>query len=158
MLPNKSQSSILKGIWFVHHEGNNTIRIHGTNTGREKIYLNDKIVSEQTNLSKISKHSFEDKSGNSYKVNFHCLSIFKGEQECTIIINNKLAKTFKTKFVRGSNNLLIHLLIVVVSTIIFTLGKIYLELPEYSLYIFIILVLIIHFRIKKPSKIEITEI
>lgn len=41
-----------------------------TVTGKEKIYLNKLLVSEQRSFSRENTHQFEDDGGNSYKVKF----------------------------------------------------------------------------------------
>ena len=46
-------ASLTKGIWFVHNDGINTIKIYGSNTGNEKIYLNDNLISDKRNMSPL---------------------------------------------------------------------------------------------------------
>jgi hypothetical protein len=47
-LPEKSEASTSSGIWFVWNDGNNTIRVWSSAiNGKEKIYLNDKLISEK---------------------------------------------------------------------------------------------------------------
>jgi len=82
MLPNTSQASPTKGIWFVHNDGINTIRFFGSTIGKEKIFLNEELVSEHRSMKLKSAHKFEDKNGNTYDIKISTTSLLKGEMEC----------------------------------------------------------------------------
>ena len=111
ILADKSQTSLTKGIWFVHNDGINTIKVFGSNTGKEKIYFNEELVSEERNINLKSEHRFQDKHENSYDVKFLTTNLIKGEMDCLIHRNDELIKTFKTSFRKGKNFTIKRLLI-----------------------------------------------
>jgi len=156
-LPEKTQSSLTKGLWFVHNDGLNTIKIFGSTTGKEKVYLNEELVSERRSLKLKSEHHFQDKEKNEYEVKFNTINLIKGEMDCLIIKNNEVVKSFKTTFNRGKNFTLKRFLILIVSCFIFALLKVYFEWPKFTFYIFLGLLLIIQFKTFDPGKITVNE-
>jgi len=156
-LPDKSEASLLKGVWFVHDDGDNIIRIHGSSTAKERIYLNESLVFEKRSLALKSEHNIKDDFGNSYIIELFCTNVLKGEMTCAIIKNGKVIKSFHTEYVWGQNNYIIRLLLLMGLTAAFTIAMKYLQLPEYFFYLFISTVLFVHFLTRKKDQIEIIE-
>lgn len=157
MLPEKSQTSLTKGLWFVHDDEVNSIKIFGSNTGKEKIYLNEELVSEQRNVNLKSEHQFQDKQGNIYEVKFITTNLVKGEMDCLIYKNKERIKSFKTSFRRGKFFTLKEFLILILSSVTFAILNVSLNWPDFALYIFITTLLIIHFANYNPGEIIIEE-
>ncbi|AXG72058.1 hypothetical protein KORDIASMS9_04320 [Kordia sp. SMS9] len=157
MLPTTSQGSIAKGIWLVHNDGVNTIRFFGSNTGKEKVFLNEELVSERRNLKLQSVHEFQDDRGNNYEIRFTTTSIFKGSMLCSIYKNTELIKNFTTSFRRGKNFTLLRFLILILVSIAYTIISVKLKLPEYVFFIFLFVLFTIHFSTRKPTEIIIEE-
>lgn len=157
MLPEKSQTSITKGIWFVHKDKFNTVKIFGSNTGKEMIYLNDELVSEQRNINLKSEHNFDDKNNNKYNIQFITTNLMKGEMDCLIHRNNEEIKSFKTSFRRDKNFTINRFLILILSSVAFAFLSKHFELPDFAFYIFLAAILGIHFVTRDPGEILITE-
>jgi len=91
-LPETSQASIRKGFWFVFKDGETTIRIWGASlSGKEKIYVNDALVSESRSQKRNSEHQFKIVN-DQYKLTINVLSMLKGPIECKLYKNGVLLK------------------------------------------------------------------
>lgn len=102
MIPEKTQTDIKKGNWLIHEDEDNIVQVWGSNlNGKEKVYLNDVLVSEKRNLKLKGNHTFNDNKGNNYEVKIKTESITKGVVSVEIIKNDTSLKTFTTHFVRG---------------------------------------------------------
>lgn len=76
-LPNKSLISIVKGCWFIFHEGDKKILAGGSPlTGKEWVYVNGVLVSEKQSFKITSKHVFQI-GGRSHEIEFHIPELFK---------------------------------------------------------------------------------
>lgn len=158
MIPEKSQASILEGMWFIYEDGTNIIKIWSSSiNGKEKVFLNNELVSDQRSFKMKSDHFFKDNNGIDYKVSFITTSIMKGKLECVIFRNIEKVKTFKLKYVQGKNYYLKRFFILVLVTIIFAIVKIQLNLPEISFFIFLTIVLVVHFRTRDNGDLVIEE-
>jgi hypothetical protein len=157
MLPEKSRASFKDGIWFVFHDGINSLKIYGSSLGKEKVFLNEVLVSEQRNLNLNSEHSFSDKTGNVYNVVFETTKLMNGEMECRVLRNGEKVKVFRTKIEKGKNLSARRLVIVAVFSVAFALFSKHMNLPGYALYLFFLVVLIVHFITRQPSRIIILE-
>ncbi len=99
MIPDKSIGSFSKGIWFVHKDGEQIIHVWGSFfTGKEKIFLNSKLVSEQRSLKMTSGHVFKSENGAVYEVEFSIQSLLKGSPKCVIKKENVILKTYRARF------------------------------------------------------------
>ncbi|QLG89295.1 hypothetical protein HQ393_14155 [Chitinibacter bivalviorum] len=114
LLPTTSETSLERGSWFVFQIRNNTIRAWCSHkSGLERIYLNEKIISERRGLKRISEHIFnlEDHEIN---VTFKVISIFQGTLECTLYEDGRLIKSYLVRCVGAKpfswKNLLLGLL------------------------------------------------
>jgi hypothetical protein len=97
-LPSGSTGSFTKGLWFLHIDGNNEIKAWGSCiNGKEEVYLNDSLVSENRNIHFKNEHTFNDKE-DQYKVKFIVTNMMKGELECQFYKNNLLLKAYKSEF------------------------------------------------------------
>ena len=101
-LPKVSQGSISKGIWFVYNDEVNSIKVWGACfSGKEKVYLNEKPVSEKRNLKMKSEHAFVDVHGNNYEVKVLTTNIRKGIIECHFYKNGEIQKRYECRFTFG---------------------------------------------------------
>lgn len=157
MLPDKSQASLRKGIWFVHTEDLNSIKIFGSNFGKEQIYLNEKLVSENRSFKLKSEHQFKDENGNRYEIKFITSNALKGKMECQILKNGEKIKSFFTTYRKGKNFSLLRIAIFILLSAGFGFVKALLKLPPFSFFIFLSFILIIHFYTRDPGEIIIEE-
>jgi len=121
-LPTYSQFSISKGVYFVYKDNDNTIVCWGsTFSGKEKVFLNSKLVVENQTNEHTSKHILEDQKDNKYKVSY--LTSFKHSLiQCQIHKNGDLVKTFmcrpKSKKLFDVKKFAMFALVVVALTVI----------------------------------------
>jgi hypothetical protein len=155
MLPEKSVISIKNGAWFVHQDSLNSIKINCSNLGKEKIYLNDRLISEQRSLKTKREYNFEDLSGNKYQIKFDAANVLKG-MECYILREGELIKVFRTRYLSGKDHDK-RSLIIYLPIIIFTFLIEYFNLSRFFNIPSILLVVIIYYMIKKPGKMVIEE-
>lgn len=158
MIPDKSEASIKNGNWYIHHDGTNLIQIWGSNlNGKEKVFLNNELVSEQIGLKMQSSHNFTDKAGQQYQVTFNTESLRKGNIQCSIIKEGETLKTFKTKYIKGKNLTINRLLILILASAIFGVMASIFKLSDFIFYIFLAIVLVFHFMTRDYGKIIIEE-
>ena len=160
MIPENTQANLKEGNWLIHKDGINVIQVWGSNfNGKEKVFLNNELVSEGRNrLKKESVHHFQDKNGDQYEVKFETISISKGVMECAIKKENNILKVFKTTYVKGKNSvfrifipILAGGLLVYTATIDLPLGVILI------LYIGLIALFIYQFKTRDPGEMVIEE-
>ncbi len=157
MLPEKSQTSLTKGVWIVHKDGLNTIKIFGSNTGKEEVYLNDVLVSEKRTIKLQNTHQFSDVQGNKYEITFIVTNLIKGELTCQIHKNTEQLKSFNVCYRRGKKFTIKRFLIVILSSVFFSTLSAYFELPKYVFFIFLGTILILHLATRDKGKIIIEE-
>ena len=155
MLPDKSTISIKNGAWFIHHDGKNSIKIYCSNLCKEKVYLNEKLISEKRSLKTNNKHLFEDENKVNYRVEFGAANLQKG-MECYIYREEELIKVFRTRLISDTENTkrdpILYLPMFISALVI--------ELFEFSRFYYLIpfaLLLIFHYRKNKIGKMVIEE-
>lgn len=75
-LPKASEAPFKSGIWLVCHDGNNVIRLYGSmKSGKEKVYINDTLISEQRNFKFEKTDSFKAENGVNYSLKFKFLNM-----------------------------------------------------------------------------------
>lgn len=154
MIPDQSQASIKGGNWFIYKDGENIIQVWGSNlNGKEKVFLNHQLVSEQRSMKMQSLHNFKDESGQNYEVQFISENLLKGGLTCVIKKENVALKTFKTKYIKGKNLSLKRFLILIAVSAVFGLVMSKYELPDFTLIIFVVFALIVHFKTRDGGKI-----
>ncbi len=100
-IPSESATSIKEGLWFVHSDGVNTIKAWGSFTnGKEEVYFNDKLASENKNRQFKNEHTFSYE-GDLFKVNFKMTNMMKGHLECRFYKNDTLLKAYKYEHISG---------------------------------------------------------
>jgi hypothetical protein len=158
MIPNKSEASLKNGNWFIHNDGVNIIQVWGSNlNGKEKVYINSELVSEQRSIKMQSGHQFTDKNGNNYEVIFETESLLKGRLKCVLKNNDTILRTFKTEYLKGKNFTLKRFLpIILVSALFGVLKSIY-NLSDLTFILFLIMVLVVHFVTRNKGEIIIKE-
>jgi hypothetical protein len=158
MIPDKSEASINKGNWFIHHDGINIIQIWGSNlNGKEKVFLNNELVSEQRSIKMQNIHNFTDKNGKNYEVIFETESLMKGCLKCILKRDDHILRTFKTEYKKGKNLTLKRFsIIILVSAIFGVLQGIY-ALSDLTFKLFLAALLIISFVTRNKGEIKIKE-
>lgn len=63
-------------------------------SGNEKVFIDDKLTSEQRNFTRRSVHTFM-LDGNSYEIEFNTVSLLTGELHCSLIKDGVHVKTLK---------------------------------------------------------------
>ncbi len=95
-IPKANSVSLLSGIRFVFFENENNIAIIGSAfSGKESVYFNGQVVSEKRNLKKNSKHQFTI-NNDEYEIEFTVPEIMKGKIECSLYINGRVIKRYRT--------------------------------------------------------------
>lgn len=155
----ESQGSIFKGIWFVFNDNENTIKVWGSGTsGKEKVYLNDKLVSEKRNLKMNSQHTFSDSNQTNYVVKTINTNIMKGVLECQLYKNGEVLKKYECRFdLKGFANAKSLLTLIggaMIIGVLMGLGYI----TELTMFILLIILVTFNFIVFKPKKFLIQEI
>ncbi|MBT3363606.1 MAG: hypothetical protein HN929_06365 [Chloroflexi bacterium] len=118
-LPETSYIGVWKGQWFVFHDEERTIRIHNSGFDKERVYVNEELVSEARNLKRHSEHAF--RIGNDeYKIAINILSIRKGPAECILYKDGILLKKCTARVEKRRNTKAL-ILITITSALLATL-------------------------------------
>jgi len=158
MIPDKSEASIKNGNWFIHNDEMNTIQIWGSNiNGKEKVFLNNELVSEQRSMKMQNSHNFQDENGQRYEVKFVTENMWKGILKCTIKKEDTVLKVFKTKYINGKNFTLKNFLILIVTSALWGFVMATYNLSFSTVIIFLLFVLIIYFKTRDNGEILIEE-
>ncbi|MEC8225559.1 MAG: hypothetical protein VX010_05350, partial [Pseudomonadota bacterium] len=92
MMKNDVLNSHKLGYKFYFQDGDNQIACFGhIMSGKEKIYVNDELVSEKRSFGFKSHHDF-NYQGNAYAVDFAMQNILTGKLECSFYKTGKLVK------------------------------------------------------------------
>ena len=159
MIPAKSTTSIKEGNWYIYHDGGNVIQVWSSNlSGKEKVYLNNELVSEKRSMKMQSMHHFTDKDGQDYEVRFITQSLLKGLLDCEIRKEDQLLKIFKTRYVRGRNFTLKRFLILMLISILFGWIKAVYQFPDFTIIIVILLVMILHLMTREKGEMVIEDL
>lgn len=82
-LPENSSASLSKGMWYVFHDGHNTIRAWGSGwTGLERVYFNDQILANCKHLKRVEQFAFE-RDGHRYRVECSNNNLQKWQVQCS---------------------------------------------------------------------------
>ena len=106
-IPSESTVSLKEGVWLIHNDGINTIQYWASLiNGKEKIYLNDKLIHDTRNLKRNKVHYFTDDNKNEYEIMVSMKSMTKGILEFEFKQNGSLIKEYemsyeKTVFEKG---------------------------------------------------------
>ncbi len=98
-LPFRSSASYTKGLWFVHEDEQVIVRVWAsTMSGKERIYINNDLVSEKsTGLKFISVHRVEY-GKDQYEIELALIDFQRYDVECNIYCNGHLLKSFACAF------------------------------------------------------------
>jgi len=158
MIPDKSEASIKDGTWFIHSDEINKIQVWGSNlTGKEKVFLNNELVSEERSMKMQNSHKFKDKNGHNYEVKIEAGSLLNGEIICELRRDNTILRIFKTRYLKGKNSTLKRFLIIIFASAVFGVLSSIFELSDLTFFIFLALVLIIDFATRNKGEIIIEE-
>lgn len=144
----KNKIEILKGFTFQFAEEEHNIEVWGSSvSGKEKVFVNGKLVSECRSLKTDSNHNFTI-GDNKYSVNFNTVNIYKGPLVCTLLKNGKVYKRQKllyNKVKRFSKQYFINMIKLMILGVFYGILLGYLDLSKSYLYIsfgvFILIVL-----------------
>ena len=135
-----------KGIWFVHKDNSNTIKLFGSCfNGKEKVYFNNELVSECRTYKKKSKHLFKDSEGNQYEVRLDTTSMMRAEMDCTILKNDEKLKSFSTYYHRNVTGFIVRFIIMIAASVIFSIASVHYGWPKYAFFIFLGVSFILYF-------------
>lgn len=158
MIPDKSEASLKNGNWLIHNDGFNLIQVWGSNVnGKEKVYLNNELVSEQRSIKMQSRHNFTDKSGRNYEVIFETGNLLRGSLKCILKRDDSILRTFKTEYLKGKNFTLKRFLIIILASVIFGVLKSIFTLSDFTFYIFLATILMFNFISRDKGEIKIEE-
>ena len=88
-----------KGLWFVHQEEDVIIRVWGsTMSGKERVYINDDMVSEKTVVTKFVSIHRCSYAGSNYEVEFRLRTSSDYQYECNIYRDGHLLKSFMSGY------------------------------------------------------------
>ncbi len=159
MIPVKSEASIKKGNWFIYYDGINVIQVWGSNlNGKEKVFLNNQLVSEKRSVKMQSSHDFTDKNGNHYEVIIEVQSLLQGSIRCILKRDNHILRTFKTEFIKGKIFTFKRFSLVVVASVIFGVLQGIYALSNLNFIIFILAIVMISFVFASKGEIKIEEV
>ena len=157
MLPENSQASLKEGIWLVYQDGDNIIKFWGSGmSGKEKVYLNDILVSEKRSMKMISEHHFSI-NNKKYKITCKTISFMNGTLLCNFYRDDQLIKSFNTKIHYTRYQSIFRILILMLATVLFVIVKNYYDLNYYSFIVFILAIAVINFVLLQKGKIIIEE-
>lgn len=159
MIPEKSEASIKKGNWFIHKDGDNTIQVWSSNVhGKEKVFLNNNLVSEHRSIKMKSAHQFQSADGANYEVRFRMESLSNGSLECVMERDGTRIKTFKTKYIKGKNFSLKRAFVLLLACIGYsTLGLMF-DIPDFFSVVFVAILMLAHFLTRDHGEFLIEEI
>jgi len=128
------------GLCFVFKIDDITVKAKGSLlSGKEFIYINEELVSEQKSLNKVSKHKFE-KDGKEYEVIFYMPSVMRGRLECMLFQDGQLIEK-KIKQVRTKHKSMRFAILLLISSVAFLVTVQY-ELPMWLMVSFIGVVIV----------------
>jgi len=91
----KNDVAYRDGFHFYYQYQDHTIHAFGSAvTGKEIVYLDDKIVAEKRSFGRKSCLSFEINT-KSFEIEFNMVNLFTGELHCSLIQEGVHVKTFK---------------------------------------------------------------
>ncbi len=128
------------GLCFVFKIDDITVKAKGSLlSGKEFIYINEELVSEQKSLNKVSKHKFE-KHGKQYEVIFYMPSVMRGRLECMLFQDGQLIEK-KIKQVQSKHKSIRAAIFLLICSVSFLVTMKY-NLPMWLMVSFIALVFV----------------
>lgn len=156
-IPSESTGSISKGLWFICKDGNNTLKAWGSCfNGKERVYLNDQLVSETQSIISCKEHTFKD-NDDLYKVSLTVDRKSKALVECRFYRNNELLKTLKSEFVKGRILTWKKLSVIILVSVFYGAAAGLFKFPTAYFYFFLVLV-IFCFLLTTSLHVKISEI
>ncbi len=157
MIPSQTQADLKNGIWMIHQDGENVIQIWCSNwNGKEKVYLNGELKSDQRNLKSQNDVDFVDDSGQKYLVKIEA-QVRKRLIFCTILKDQKEIKSYKIKYYLGKKLVTQKLIAILVFGGTFGVIQAMYKLPKYSHWVFIAIFVAVLMLIRPKTQFDITE-
>ena len=133
-IPTTSQASTFKGFWFIFRDGDTIIAAHGSSwSGRERLFINNELISEQRTYRKRSIHPFifaEDL----YEVVFEVpRQIFWLELKCSLSKNGICIGRFKMGYKLG--HIIVKFIFFVLGEVIILAVALFLNIPVWLFFI-----------------------
>jgi len=131
----KPESSFRKGLTFRCLDGDNEIRVWTSSfSGMEKVYLNNKLISEARSFKLSKTQEFSDELGNNYSVEIKMESMRKPILHCIFRKNEQTLKTVIAKYVAGKNftptRVILLVSLIFISSLILNLAIRIYRIPE----------------------------
>lgn len=96
-LPDNSCASLSKGMWYVFHDGQNTIRAWGPGwSGLERIYFNDHMLTSPRQRRRVEQFVFEQ-DGHRYRVECSNSERHKWQVHCSFWKDDQPVCTLKCR-------------------------------------------------------------
>lgn len=157
-LPEISEASISKGMWFVWNDGSNIVRVWGSGiSGKEKIYLNDTLVSERRMLKTNSEYEFEDSNRNLYGVSINVANL-QGKVECQFKKNGEVKKKIVFKYQFGSIFTLKNMVLLLSGFVLIFILAFFLKLTETVVFVLILVLFGLVYSISNKKQYLIEDI
>jgi hypothetical protein len=117
-LPQTSTWTVKGGLWFIFSHEGNTIRVWGSSlTGKERIYVEDRVVAERRNFKRHGQIDFTIGHKN-YAVIFNVVSMGKGQLECILSCGGVPVDAYFAKWVyKPYGKLLLVLIVACIATV-----------------------------------------
>ncbi len=111
MIINESvEISVQKGMFFRFKDGDIEILYKCSSfSGKERVEVNGRLISEAKNFKKHSMHSFTV-DGVKYSLQLLAKNLLQGDMECSLNKNGSLFQAYKLKYVKSSKSFWIRAL------------------------------------------------
>ena len=143
-LQEHSGGGIIKGVWFIFQEEGHTIKVWVSSfSGKEKVYLNNELVSDKRSVGLKSEHDFMI-DGVNYSVHFEVKNLIKGKLLCSLVKNKIIIKKLQSKSRKTTFNIYFTLIIIFIFIAYAVLGM-YIETSRNMLLMILIPVIFAKF-------------
>lgn len=155
-LPLQSKADFRDGIWFVFPLHEHIVRGWGSRSGLERVYVDDRVVSEHRSFGRTSVHAFTVGTERC-ELRFVTQSYFKGPLECTLSCAGKPVAAFCARYSSPPFSVT-HLALALVLGGFTGWAVSYLKWPPWTVWPALGLVLLVLQRTRKRVTILIEEI
>ena len=150
-LPNTSGGSLSEGVWFVFPHGARTIRAWGSSvTGMERIYVDEKAVSEHRSARRISRHEF-DVDGEPHSITFNTKGALRMELQCTLAKRDIPVKAYAVTFDRKTVTSPGRMILSIVAGLLVGAAYAYFRLPLWAAVGLFALILLVQGATRRRS-------
>lgn len=151
-LPKSSTWNFIMGTWFVYHSEDDTVHIQLKNNGKQLIYINEELVSEQRTF-KLSSEQIFDYNENHYRIKISPDNKALTSFSTDLIIDGELKMTYSFRYKRNTVSYIFMMILIIALTTVFVL----LKLPDWSFYVMVFVLIVIKLLFFNSDMFEITE-